>query len=276
MLTRCKPLLGTFVEITVPESAAGAVDGAFAAIADVHALMSFHDEGSDLAALRRAPAGTAVKVAPATVEVLRVALYLHRESGGMFDVTIGRELVRSGFLPRPEGPLPSSHPGTSADIEIIDDCHVRCHMPMLIDLGGIAKGYAVDRAVTGLRTCGVGEGLVNAGGDMRMFGPREWQVQLRDGDGGVRNSIALADCAIASSANRDNRRRRWGRTHTPHIGAGRIPVVAEGRISVIAESCIIADAMTKVVMADLVIAQAVLARRGARVLAEAPLGQAAA
>ena len=275
MLTRCKPLLGTLVEITVPESAAGAVDGAFASIADVHAIMSFHDEGSDLAALRRAPVGTSVRVAPATVEVLRVALDLHRESGGLFDVTIGRELVRAGFLPRPEGPLPSSHPGTSADIEIIDDCHVRCHRPMLIDLGGIAKGYAVDRAVAGLRTSGVGEGLVNAGGDMRMFGPREWQVQLRDGDGAVRSGIALADCAIASSANRNNRRRRWGRTQTPHIGVGRMPVITEGRISVIAERCIIADAMTKVVMADPATAQAVLVRYGARACAEAPLGWAA-
>ena len=131
MLTRCKPLLGTLVEISVPEAAAGTVDRAFAAIADIHARMSFHAKDSDLAVLRQAPLGVTVEVAPETVKVLRVALDL--------------------YLPRPEGPMWSRQPGTSADIEIIDDCRVRCHKAMLIDLGGIAKGFAVDRAVAALQ-----------------------------------------------------------------------------------------------------------------------------
>lgn len=275
MLTRCKPLLGTFVEITVPEAAAGSVDRAFAAIADVHARMSFHNEDSDLAALRNARCGLVVEVAPQTVEVLRIALDLYRDSNGLFDVTIGHELVRSGFLPRPEGTIPFARPGTSADIEIVDDCRVRCHKAMLIDLGGIAKGFAVDRAVAALKTAGVPEALVNAGGDLRMFGAREWNVQLRDGDGALGMTIALADCAIASSSNAGWRRRRIGRLRTPHIGRGRVAVAAPARVSVIAERCVIADALTKVAIAAPEIAHEMITRYGGRILRESDLGKAA-
>lgn len=275
MLTRCKPLLGTLVEISVPEAAAGTVDRAFAAIADIHARMSFHAKDSDLAVLRQAPLGVTVEVAPETVKVLRVALDLYRDSNGLFDVTIGRELVRSGFLPRPKGPMWSRQPGTSADIEIIDDCRVRCHKAMLIDLGGIAKGFAVDRAVAALQAAGAMEGLVNAGGDLRMFGGRKWDVQLRDGDRALRTSVALVDCAIASSSNFGNRRRRIGRLHTPHIGAGREPVTTLGRVSVISASCVIADALTKVALACPETAREMIKHYGGYILPESEIGKAA-
>lgn len=275
MLTRCQPLLGTLVEITVPDAVAGAIDCAFAAIAQVQARMSFHAENSDLAMLRRATPGVTVAVATETLEVLGIALELHRYTNGLFDVTIGRELVRDGYLPQPEG-LEASHClGTSADIEIVDDRRVRCNRPMLIDLGGIAKGFAVDRAIAALEAAGVTEGLVNAGGDLRVFGARDWIVGLRDGDGKVRERIALADCAIASSANAGSSHRRRGRLRTPHIGAGRAPVAVPTRVSVIADRCVIADALTKVAIAAPANAQRIAASYGARILREASLGKAA-
>lgn len=268
MLTRCRPLLGTFVEVTAPEEAASAIDAAFAAVARIQALMSFHDEGSDLARLRWASAGEAVTVAPETVQVLRIACDLYRASGGLFDVTVGRELVRGGFLPRPRGVGRTASRGTGADIEILDEEHVRCARPLLIDLGGIAKGYAVDRAVAAMLRAGAAQGLVNAGGDLRMFGDRPWPVALRDADGGVRREIQLADCAVATSANRGNRRRRWGRVFTPHIGFDRKPMVCKERVTVVAGECVTADAMTKIAMADRELARRLLADRGGHMLAD--------
>lgn len=275
MLTRCQPLLGTLVEVTVPEASAGALGSAFAAIAQVQAHMSFHAADSDLALLRNSRPGEAVEVAPETIEVLRIALKLYRETKGLFDVTVGRELVRGGFLPQPEGLTAAHCSGTSADIEIVDERRVGCHKPMLIDLGGIAKGFAVDQAVAALQAAGVSEGLVNAGGDLRMFGARDWTVRLRDGDGTVRESIALADCAIASSANAASSHRRLGRLRTPHIGAGRAPVSVPTRVSIIADRCVIADALTKVAIAAPAVAHRIAAVYGARILREAALGRAA-
>lgn len=274
MITRCRPLLGTLVEITVPDASAHAVDAAFDIIAHIHARMSFHERASDLARLRTARAGETVAVAPETVIVLRQAIAFHDASDGIFDVAVGRALVRGGFLPR-EGVHLRQFPGTTSDIEILDNRNLRCRRPMLIDLGGIAKGHAVDRAVEALASQGVREGLVNAGGDLRMFGDRDWTVQLRDADNLVRSAITARNCAIASSANLLERKKVRGRDHSPHIGRNGTPVLADRRVTVSAARCIVADAMTKVAMVDPDLANDILAAHNGSVLCDADLAAAA-
>lgn len=272
---RCQPLLGTLVEVSVPVDGAPVIDKAFAAIRHVHQRMSFHEAGSDLWRLRTQSAGASVAVDPQTVDVLRLALELHAASGGLFDVTIGRALVGSGFLPRAGIADLRDFPGTMADLEIVDEEHVRCHRRMLIDLGGIAKGYAVDRAVEALMCHGVPEGLVNAGGDLRMFGSRPWPIALRQADGRIGPNVMLADCALASSANLLDRRRWRGRDWTPHLDGGHRPIIAPGSIHVVADCCVIADAMTKVAMSDPVLADRLLVAYRGRILAPSEVEDAA-
>lgn len=274
MITRLRPLLGTFVEITVPQLATSAVDDAFAAISEVDQLMSFHSEASDLAKLRRAQAGVAVEISSKTVEVMRIALNLYRQTNGLFDVTVGQELVDSGILPRPPSARASTVCGSSAEIEIIDANHICCHRPQLIDLGGIAKGYAVDQAIAVLQSAGVPAALVNAGGDLRIYGARQWEIWLRDGDGSLREKLMLSNCAIASSANLKTRRRHFFRTYTPHIGHCRKSILYDGRITVETEHCVIADAMTKIAMADHDLACRLLAKFGGRIMVEKKIGSA--
>lgn len=271
MITRCRPLLGTLVEITVPDEAAAAIASAFDAIAHVHARLSFHEPASDLARLRDAPAGEIVEVDRETVAVLRMAIAFFGATDGLFDVAVGRALVRNRFLPRGGIIHLSRFPGTTADIDILDDNHVRCLRGTLIDVGGIAKGFAVDRAVETLVAAGVRTGLVNAGGDLRMFGDRDWPIQLRDADDVVRQGLTARDCAVASSANLLNRRSNRGRLSGPHIGRNGAPVIVDHRITVIAELCIVADAMTKVAMVDPSLADTILAAHNGYVLCEPPL-----
>jgi len=259
MITRCRPLLGTFVEITAPAEARMAIDAAFAAVQHVHDRMSFHDERSDLAHLRHAEPGEIVEVDPETVSVLKLAVALHDATHGLFEVGVGRELVRSGFLPRNGIVRLSRFSGDTSDIAIVDGTHLHCLRPILIDLGGIAKGHAVDRAVETLAAQGAEHGLVNAGGDLRMFGDKDWQVQLRDADHSINQQLILRNCAVASSANRNNRRRYRLKSCGPHYGRDRQAVLIDHRITVIAESCVIADAMTKVAMVDPDLADQLLA-----------------
>lgn len=268
LVTRCRPLLGTFVEITAPSGCGAAVDAAFAMIAHIHGRMSFHEPASDLAAIRNATPGERVAVDRETAEVLRTALSLHAATGGLFDIAVGRQLVRGGFLPKGTiGPL-GQYDATTADISIEDDTHIRLKRRILIDLGGIAKGYAVDRAVEVLAGQGVPVGLVNAGGDLRAFGPVDWPIDLRDADEVVRSRMAVRHCAVASSANLRNRRARRGALHTPHIDREGRPVLADERTTVIAECCVIADAMTKVAMVDPDLADRLLTPFNGRVLRE--------
>lgn len=181
---RARPLLGTFVEITLSESAesgypAVAFEAAFAAIARVHDLMSWHDAGSDVGRINRAASGPWLPIDPWTGEVLRAAQMLFARSGGLFDVTCERHLRRAGVLPNAPSPSPERG-GGMADL-MLDDEGIRARLirPLTLNLDGIAKGYAVDRAVAVLEAHGIAGGCVNAGGDLRLFGAAEQEIGLR-------------------------------------------------------------------------------------------------
>jgi len=122
---------------------------------------------------------------------------------------------------------------------------------MKVDLGGIAKGFAVDRAVETLRRHEVTEGLVNAGGDISTFGARSHAVDIRDPrqPGHPMCHVALHNAALASSAGRfDPVRSRYALKSDVIDPATAMPVWAIVGATVCAPSCIIADALTKVVM----------------------------
>ena len=274
-LRRCRPLLGTLVVVEAAETDASAIERAFAAIARVHDRMSFHSATSDLARLRDARWGSRVAVAPQTVEVLSFARQLHDETEGLFDVAIGARLVATGFLPRPAELDLRSMVGTAGDIEIDGDCHVRCHRPLLIDLGGIAKGYAVDRAVISLIADGATDGVVDAGGDLRTFGETPRAVHLRSGDLTIGSGFAARELAVATSSNRHCRRRPRGMEATPHLDARRQPILAGDSVTVLARRCIVADAFTKVAMADRSLAERLLPWHEGTLLEAVPIRQAA-
>jgi FAD:protein FMN transferase len=264
LVRRCRAALGTFVEIAAPAGCEAAVEAAFADIAHIHARMSFHDEHSDLAVLRRAPAGAVVRVDPDTVAVLRIAASLYNRSAGLFDVSVGTRLVAMGFLPCPPDITLAQMHGTGANIEIVSDVEVRCSRPMLIDLGGIAKGYAVDHATATLRAAGVSTAVTNAGGDLRVIGTQP--VHLRDARGTIGEAIELSDTALATSSNLHSRRRHRWRNVVPHVDGNRKCQPVDHAVHVLAPDCVLADAMTKIALADPVLAELMLHERGGTIL----------
>jgi thiamine biosynthesis lipoprotein len=266
MIRRARPLLGTWVEIALPSGYETAFERAFAAMSRIHALMSFHQPDSDLGQLRRAAAGSYTKVAPETAEVLSRSTELYHLTDGLFDIAVGRRLVLTGFLPR--AGLPNLHHfvGTVEDLQITDDHHVYQRRIPLLDLGGIAKGYAVDQAVAALVAQDVPHGLVNAGGDLRVFGARSQPVSIRCGSGELLELGMVRDLAVATSANRESRRRRNAQVTTPHIAADGSALRIDGAVSTCARSAMTADAMTKVAAIDPDLAGRLLEREGGRVL----------
>src|SRR5437660_7414174 len=105
-LKRARPLLGTFVEIAASGAEStdleAAVEAAFAAVARVHRLMSFHDPESDVSRLNREAKAGVVAVDPWTFEVLAIAQDLHRRSGGAFEIAVAPMLQDLGLLPATE------------------------------------------------------------------------------------------------------------------------------------------------------------------------------
>jgi thiamine biosynthesis lipoprotein len=266
LIERARPLLGTRVTVRVrglpADRAHRAIDAAFREVALVQCHMSFHDPASDVSRLNGAALRRYVTVAPQTLDVLREARALAEASRGCFDITVAAELVRWGLLPAlPARDLPEPH-GSWRDIELGPDGRVRFHRPLCIDLGGIAKGYAVDRAVDRLRNMGASQGCVDAGGDLRVFGPATEPVWLRSDARGERflAMLEIGDASVASSSGRLAQRRR----HGPHVhGVRRQPVGSRHFVSVVAKQCMIADALTKVVLAQGRRAEPLVRRYGA-------------
>jgi thiamine biosynthesis lipoprotein len=249
---RAELLLGTLVDVAAEAPTARALESgvaaAFEAVARVHRALSAHDHDSELSRVNRGAARAWQPVSSDLREVLACALDVAARSRGTFDPTVGREMAALGFLPQT---IDVESSASWRDVELRDD-RVRFARPLTLDLGGIAKGYAVDCAIAALRGEGVTGARVNAGGDLRVFGPEREIVHVRTG--GSRGELlalcAIADGAVATSAYGARRVSAGGRRFaTPLIDPRvRLPVMSTRTVSVVAPACMIADALTKVVL----------------------------
>jgi thiamine biosynthesis lipoprotein len=274
---RARPLLGTIVSIRVgglPHARAhAAIDAAFAEVARAHALMSFHEAESDVSRLNREAAARPVGVDPLTFESLERSLRLADLSDGVFDPTLGAVLVAAGVLPEAPGAPPADPRASWRDVRLhAGEGTVSFARPLRLDLCGIAKGFAVDRAVERLRAAGATSGRVDAGGDLRLFGARE-TVALRTGAALERELpvLELAEGALASSGGVDERPDGEGPPMALHLsGRGRRRRLRGRFACVAAPECVWADGLTKVVLAAGPRASGVLAAFGAQAYALGP------
>jgi thiamine biosynthesis lipoprotein len=268
MIRRAQPWLGTLVDIAVEgTSSQDAVTAAFAEIARLHRLMSFHDGASDIARINRALPGDVVRVDAATWNVLRLAREIADLSGGAFDIACAPWLVDRQILPSPAPEQARPLVLTSAAVFALDDdVHVRKCGAGWIDVGGIAKGYIVDAAVAVLQAADVPGGCVNAGGDMRAFGASQVPVAVRapGSPGQAARHIMLCDEALATSGSYFSARAHRGGVVSALVDArdGQ-PLVSSASASVRAGRCAVADALTKVVLATGDCAHPALAAFGA-------------
>ncbi len=252
-LRRCRPLLGTFVEIGASGSDNAVlergIEAAFAAIAQVHRLMSFHDLESDVSRINRRAFPKGVAVHPWTWHVLKSAQEFARESGGAFDITVAPLLTKWNYLPRRGYRF--NRAASSRDIFLKQNYTVFFRRRVVVDLGGIAKGFAVDRAIEALQRAGVRTAIVNAGGDLRVCGTTKFSIHLRhprlpDRAAGV---VLLRDRALATSATYFSGRKRGATLLSALVdGIARRPCREEVSVSVAAKDCLTADALTKIVL----------------------------
>jgi thiamine biosynthesis lipoprotein len=186
-------LMGTSVEITVSqvgrEKAEEAMEAAFQEVERINVLMSHYRKDSEVSQISRHAGEKEIRVSPETLEVIERAVYFSRISGGAFDITIGPVFRLWNFR---EGKIPDQEKlreqlkrvdyrriqvDRSRSTVYLDDSR------MELDLGAIAKGYAVDRACEVLRKRGVENFLVNAGGDLRVGGMKEkalpWTIGIQ-------------------------------------------------------------------------------------------------
>lgn len=194
-------------------SASTAAEAAFARVAQLNATLSDYDPDSELSRLGQASGtGAWVPVSADLWRMLAAGQRLSRETEGAFDVTVG-PLVNLWRKARRERRLPEDRLLAEArarsgwrQLELDPRRQAaRLNVPdMRLDLGGIAKGYAVDEALRVLRAHGIRAALVSGGGDLAVSaappGTPGWRIQLEGGEeGGAAEFVRLRHAALATS-----------------------------------------------------------------------------
>lgn len=208
---------------------------------------------------RVAAVGGSIRVDAETSSLLDYAAACHQQSGGLFDITSG--ILRKAW-PFESGQLPDQGLIDSL-LDKVGWQRLRWHSPLLeftvagmaLDLGGVVKEYAADRAAVICQTLGIGHGIINLGGDIRIVGPhpdgRPWRLGIqhpRKADGLIR-SIDLWQGGMASSG--DYARCimvngvRYGHILNPRTGW---PVQHLAAVSVWADFCVVAGSASTIAM----------------------------
>jgi thiamine biosynthesis lipoprotein len=274
--------MGTLGEVAIvhadPKYAQGAMDAAFQEMRRVEDVLTRFQPESEVGRVNRLASSAPQPVSAETADVLRRSLVWAEASGGSFDPCLGRavglwdvshrhqppsavQLRRYRARRLYEGLEVGSRSGKNVVLFHDED--------MGVDLGGIGKGYGVDRAVLVLRKWGIQNALVNLGGDLYAMGVSEdgdpWQVGIQSPDDpdALVTTLPMSDRGVATSGNYrryfDYQGKRYHhlldpRTGEPSAGAFRSVTVA-------AESCMAADAAaTTVFVSSLDRGRAVMAR----------------
>jgi len=248
-MIRCKPLLGTFVEISIDDGTQIAIENAFSVIESIQELMGFHNPQSELSQINCHSHTKAIQIHPWTAQLIKIAKEVHIASNGLFNCGIGHRLVVAGLLPRHIN-LSNHDLGGIEDIHFLAPDLIQSFRPVCLDLGGIAKGFAVDMAVRILISEGVTAGIVNAGGDLRVFGNQPRTIQIRNP--ALPEQLieigSLVNGAIATSslyfAKRDQQKSYLINPLAKSPTEAHTEVT--GSFSVLAKECVYADALTKV------------------------------
>ena len=259
-MIRCQPALGTFIEIEACHSQevqasendnalSFAIDQAFAAIQIVQRCMSVFDLNSNLSQINAGKfQNQSGAIHPWLWEVLQLAKEIHALSSD-FDPSATIYLMHQGMRPQIKK-ISETVLGSLDDLVLLDDYRVVTKKPVYIDLGGIAKGAAVDSAIDALQTHGVTSGGINAGGDLRVFGSEAHSIYLRHPRAPQCNFYAgkLQDGALATSGDYfvsqgGDAQQKKGHLISPKH---KLPIQTKKSFSVIAPICAVADALTKV------------------------------
>ena len=237
--------MGTEMELLVDADDAGdTLDAAEAEFHRLEALLSRFREDSELSRLNR---DDSIEAGPDLLRVVELALAARDRTGGRFDPTVHDAVVAAGYDRSfedidPESRVRCQAPAVAGGGVSVDGSRIALAPGVRIDLGGIGKGYAAERAAELLALAG--PCLVNAGGDVATRGG-SWPVGVETADGAL--TLELAGAALATSG-RDRRRWRHGGRELHHLIDPRTGAPAETdllRVTVVAPDAMEAEVAAK-------------------------------
>lgn len=237
--------------------AEAAIDKAFSEIEKIDNLINFFSDKSEISEINKNAGKKAVKVSPETLAVIENAIYASEKTNGAFDITIGPVISLWDFHKKikPEDRLIKQR------LQLVNYKALTLYKNppsaylkkkgMLIDPGGVAKGYAADRAVEVMKKNGIKSGLVAIAGDIKAFGmkpdSKPWKIGIRNPrqknkDDEIMAAVDLSDMAISTSGDYERyfivEGRRYHHILNPKTG---YPADGCRSVSVIAKEGAVAD-----------------------------------
>ena len=266
-------IMGTFARIFVVADdnriCHESINAAFARLDQIEKTMSYHNPDSELSRLNSSAFEGPVKPSQELFELILKSVEFSRQTDGAFDITVG-PLVdlfhhEQKSLEKPtQDEIAQAKKKTGFNKIVIDTDAKTIQFAlkgMKLDLGGIAKGYAIDSAIQAIKSSGALGAMVDIGGDIRCFGKppknsESWIIGLQDPTNAEPDNIsrpqsqsciltlAINDKAVTTSG--DYRRfalvqgEKVSHIINPQIGSGAKELSS---VTIIADSALIADAM---------------------------------
>ena len=259
--------MDTVVSISVvshaTDAAEKAIDATFAEIDRFGNLINFYDEKSELSEINRNAGIQKIKVSPETLDLIEKAVAVSEKSGGAFDPTIGPVVKLYDFMNKKK----PTHDEVGSALRLVNYRDVMIDKTgktvflkkrgMMLDLGGIAKGYAADLAVASLIRSGIRAGLVSIAGDIRTFGlkpdKKPWAIGIKNPrqtseKDEIIATIGLSDRAISTSGDYEryfmNDGKRVHHILDPRTG---YPATACRSVSIVTDKAVNTDAFSTAV-----------------------------
>jgi thiamine biosynthesis lipoprotein len=255
-------IMGTSVRVELWHENAAEGRAAIAAVMDemrrIDNLMSPYKPDSELSRINREAAKHPVRISREQFDLIARAIEFSELSGGVFDITFASVGYlydyRRGVEPS-DAQITQALPGINFRHLLLDRQQSTIRFAregVRIDLGGIAKGYAVDLGIAVLKKRGITSAIVQAGGDSRVLGDkrgRPWNVAIRDprNKQNVVAVIPLVDAAISTSGDYERFFMKKSGERVHHIIDPKTGKSAHGviSVSVIARDATTTDGLTK-------------------------------
>jgi thiamine biosynthesis lipoprotein len=259
-----RPAMGTILEITLytrsPARGRAALAELFAAAERLDAVMTLYDPGSDLSKLNRAAGRGPIRVDLELAEILEAATDYARLTHGSFDVTVGPLVAlwkRAGEtgVPPSAAEIARARALVGADqIGVNGNRAELAREGVSVDLGGIAKGWAVDRMLPLLERRGIERALIDFGQSSvhalgAAPGSEGWRLLVRGPEDGALGVLTLSDQALSVSGSLGQMveigGRRYGHVLDPRTGQ---PLERQREALVVAPEAALAEALSKALL----------------------------
>ena len=207
-IERVQSHMGTYGRILIYGGSNEDIDAAFSKINELDSLLSDYNPNSEISEINRSAGIKPFKADEQVIEVLELSKEVASQTNGVFDPTIGALTIgvyrfgrETNVTPSPEDISRAKSLVNYKDLIIYDDSVYLEKKGMMIDLGGIGKGFAIQKAVEVLRERDVKSGVVSLSGDIKIFGHvADIAIRNPDGEGAIATFTTTDDDITISTS----------------------------------------------------------------------------